>query len=114
MEASTSPEPDLLARCYLTSASPEGLTAVVDGKSEIRSWSSITAAAATIVEHVGSNIFVLAVEFDDGRTFVTGEVEPAWASIIEQIHFRVPGVEAFSTWGPGLIENPGVVNLFGQ
>lgn len=114
MEASAPPEPDLLARCYLTSASADGLIAVVNGTAEMRTWSSITSAAATIVEHGGSNIFVLAIAFDDGRTFVVGEIEPAWPSIVEHLHVQLPDVEPFSSWGPRLIESPGVVNLLGR
>ncbi|MDB5726720.1 MAG: hypothetical protein JWQ16_3474 [Novosphingobium sp.] len=114
MNASTSPETDLRARCYLTSASPAGLVAIVNGKPETRPWSSITSASATIVEHGGSNIFVLAMLFDDGRTFVVGEIEPAWASTIDQLHGQLPGVEPFASWGPRLIESPGVVNLYGD
>lgn len=114
MNASTSPEPDLLARCYLTSASPAGLTAIVNGETETRAWSSITSVGATIVEHCGANIFVLALSFDDLRTFVAGEIEPAWTPVIEQLHLQLPGVEPFALWGPRLIETPGVVNLFGD
>jgi hypothetical protein len=114
VNAYTAPEPDLLARCYLTSASPEGLMAIVNGETETRPWSSITSAGATIVEHGGSNIFVLALSFDDTRSFVVGEIEPAWTSIIEHLHGQLPGVEPFSSWGPRLIETPGVVSLFGD
>jgi hypothetical protein len=114
LNAHASPDPDLLARCYLTSASPDGLTAIVNGQSEQRPWSSITSASATIVEHGGVNIFVLALTFDDTRCFVVGEIEPAWTPIIEQIHVQLPGVEPFASWGPRLIETPGVVDLFGD
>lgn len=114
MEASTAPDPDLLARNYLASASSDGLAAVINGKPEMRTWSSITSADATLVEHGGSNIFVLALAFDDGRSFVVGEVEPAWPSIIEALHVQLPGVEPFSSWGPRLIDTPGVVSLYGE
>jgi hypothetical protein len=114
MNASTSQEPNLLARCYLASASPDGLIAVVDGKPEMRTWSSITSAGATIVEHGAANIFVLALSFDDTRSFVIGEIEPAWASIVQYLHVQLPGVEPFASWGPRLIENPGVVSLYGD
>jgi hypothetical protein len=114
MEATASPEPDLLVRCYLMSASPTGLVAVVNGETETRPWSSIMSVGATIVEHGAANIFVLALSFDDARSFVVGEIEPAWASIVEHLHVQLPNVEPFSSWGPRLIENPGVVDLFGQ
>jgi len=114
LNAHTSPEPDLLARCNLTSASSDGLIAIVNGKPETRPWSSITSAGATIVEHGGVNIFVLALSFDDLRTMVLGEIEPAWPSVIEQLHVQLPGVEPFAAWGPRLIEAPGVVDLFGE
>jgi hypothetical protein len=114
LNAHTSPEPDILARCYVASASPDGLIVVVNGKPEMRPWSSITSAGATIVEHNGSNIFVLALAFDDLRTLVIGEIEPAWTPVIEQLYVQLPGVEPFSSWGPRLIETPGVVNLFGD
>jgi hypothetical protein len=86
----------------------------VNGDTELRPWSSITSAGATIVEHNGSNIFVLALAFDDMRTMVVGETEPAWTPIIEQIHVQLPGVEPFSSRGPRLIETPGVVDLYGE
>ena len=113
LKAHTSPDPDLPDRCYLTSASEDGLVAIVNGKPETRPWSSITSVGATIVEH-GANIFVLALSFDDLQTFVVGEIEPAWASIIERLHIRLRGVEPFSSWGPRLIETPGVVDLYGD
>ncbi len=113
MNATTSTEADLLARCHLVSACATGLTVIIEGKSETRAWSSINSAGATIVEHGGTDIFVLALSFNDLRTFVVGELEPAWTPIIEQLHIHLPGVEPFASWAPRLIETPGVVNLFG-
>jgi hypothetical protein len=103
---------DLLSRNVITSASTDGFTLEVNGEEESRPWKSVTSAGATIVKHGEANIFVVAIVFDDVRTFVIGEIEAAWSSVVELLHTCLPGVEPFSSWGARLLESPGVVNLF--
>ncbi len=110
MQPST--DPDLLSRNVITSASPDGLVAIINGTTEVRAWDTVTAVSATIVEHGGAQILVAAIEFDDGRHFVVGEIEPGWTSIVEQLHLGLPGVEPFTSWAPRLIDRPGVVELY--
>lgn len=103
MQPST--DPDLRARNVITSASSEGLVAIINGTTELRRWNTVTAVGATIVEHTGAQILVLSIAFDDTRNFVVGEVEPGWTSIVEHLHVSLPGVEPFTSWAPKLIES---------
>lgn len=103
---------DLLSRNIIASVSIDGLTVLVNGKEAFRSWHNITAASATTVKHGDANIFVLAIVFDDLRTFVLAEIEAAWAQMVELLHTCLSGVEPFTSWGPNLLAEPGVAALF--
>lgn len=103
---------DLLSRNVITSVSPAGFGVQINGQNEFRPWDSVTSAGATIVDHGDAKIFVLALSFDDVRTFVLGEIEPAWPQLVELLHTCLPGVEPFTSWGPRLLAAPGVAALF--
>lgn len=103
---------DLLRRNIISAASRDGLTVEVNGQNQLRSWDSITSVGATIVSHGEAKIFVMAIALDDVRTFVVGEIEPAWPLLIALLHVCLPEVEPFSSWGPRLLAEPGVVDLF--
>lgn len=103
---------DLLSRNVISSASTDGVIVIVNGAEELRPWETVTAVSATTVEHGGARIFVLALAFDDVRAFVLGEVETAWPQMVEHLHVGLPGVEPFSSWGPKLLAEPGVLELF--
>ena len=103
---------DLLSRNIIASASVDGLTVMVNGREVFRPWHSITAASATTVTHGDARIFVLAIVFDDQRTFVLAEIEAAWAQMVELLHTCLPGVEPFPSWAPKLRAEPGVATLF--
>jgi hypothetical protein len=103
---------DLLSRNVVISASAVGISVEVNGRDEFRSWESITSAGATLVKHGDANIFVLAIGFDDERTFIIGEIETAWPQMVELLHTRLSGVEPFSSWGPRLLAKPGITALF--
>lgn len=105
-------EDDLLSRNAITAASVDDIAMLVNGREEVRPWERITSVGATIVRHGPGSIFVLAIVFDDVRTFVIGEIEPAWPQLVDLLHTRLPGVEAFTSWGPRLLKEPGVANLF--
>lgn len=103
---------DLLSAGTITSASSAGLAVMVNRQDAIRSWESITSVGAAIVHHGPARIFVLAIGFDDVRTFVISEFEPVWPQMVELLHVHLPGAEPFSSWAPKLIEKPGVVVLY--
>ncbi|MEG3147167.1 hypothetical protein U1839_21150 [Sphingomonas sp. RT2P30] len=103
---------DLLTRNVIASASADTIAVEVNGREEIRSWDSVTSAGATFVNHGEAKIFVIAIAFDDGRTFVVGEIDTGWPQVIEFLHVGLPGVEPFTSWGPRLLAEPGVVALF--
>jgi hypothetical protein len=111
-ESAVETDNDLLSRNVITSATADGIVVQVNGRDELRPWSSVTSAGATIVDHADAKIFVLAIGFDDVRTFVIGEIEAAWPQMVELLHTRLPSVEPFSSWGPKLLATPGVVDLF--
>lgn len=83
---------DLLARNVITSASADGIAVEVNGRDDLRPWDSVTSIGATIVNHGEAKIFVLAICFDDVRTFVVGEIEAAWPQMVEFLHTCLPGV----------------------
>jgi hypothetical protein len=103
---------DLLSRNVISAASTDGVVVIVNGAEHLRPWETVTAASATTVERGDARIFVLAIVFDDTRAFVVGEVEAAWSQVVEHFHVCLPGVEPFSTWGPKLLEEQGVLDLF--
>lgn len=91
-----------------------GLRVSVGERAELRSWSTIDNITVALVPSGDASIFVLAVGFHDGRVLVLGEVEPAWRKVAEPLHLYLPGVEPFAEWGPRLVQNPGVVMLYGS
>lgn len=103
---------DLLSHNFISSASADGLAVTINGTREFRPWDRVIAASATTVKHGPADIFVLAIVFDDVRTFVLGEIEAAWSQMVELLHACLPGVEPFTSWGPQLLTEPGVLNLF--
>jgi hypothetical protein len=111
-EAAVGNESELLSRNAITSASADGVSAEVNGEKSFRSWDCVTSVGATIVPQGDANIFVLAVVFDDMRTFVAGESEAVWPQMLDHLHASLPGIEPFSSWGPKLVAEPGAVALF--
>jgi hypothetical protein len=103
---------DFFDQGMIKSASKAGLNAVVSGRDEVRPWGSVTSVGATIVTHGPANIFVLAIAFDDMRTFVIGEVEQAWSQVIEHLDTCLPIMRPFASWAAQLLEHPGVVSLY--
>lgn len=103
---------NLLQRNPIVGASSVGIIVRVDGQDEIRGWDRVTSVTAAPVKHGDGSIFVLAVEFNDVRVFVIGEIEPGWAQLVEQLPIGLPGVEPFAKWGPKLLAAPDVVELF--
>jgi hypothetical protein len=103
---------ELLSRNVISAASTDGLVVIVNGAEQIRPWDTVTAASATTVERGDARIFVLAIVFDDVRTFVLAEIEAGWSQVVEYFHLCLPGVEPFSTWAPRLLAEQSVLDLF--
>ncbi len=99
-------------RNTLVDATADGIVAQIDGKETRVPWSAVEGIAAALVLDGQAPLFVLSAGLADGRSILLAEIEPGWTKVVASLHLYLPGVEPFTIWGPRLIAEPTVYELY--
>jgi hypothetical protein len=105
----------LTGRNLVTAASKAGLVLTVSGDERRAPWEAVDIVVAMVTVHGQGEMFVLALEIDEGeatRLFVVAEIDRIWPELTAMLPIGLPAIEPFERWGAALADKPGVVTLY--
>lgn len=107
--------PGLAARNVVKAVSQAGMVLAISGWDRSISWAAISCVIAGVAATGDGEMFVLALEVDDGdtsRLFTVAETERIWPELTAILPVGLPAVAPFEDWGAALANKPGVVTLY--
>lgn len=107
--------PSLAERNSVKAVSQAGLVLAISGRERAASWSTIGSVVAGVAASGDGEMFVLALDVDDGdasRLFTVAETERIWSELTTMLPIGLPTIAPFEQWGAALADKPGVVTLY--
>jgi hypothetical protein len=105
----------LADRNGVKAVSQAGLILAISGHERGVSWATIVSVVAGVAASGDGEMFVLALDVDDGdasKLFTVAETERIWPELTTMLPVGLPGIAPFEHWGAALADKPGVVTLY--
>ncbi len=105
----------LADRNGVTAVSQAGLILAISGCEREVPWSTIGSVVAGVAVSGDGEMFVLALEVDDGeasRLFTVAETERIWPELTTMLPVGLPTIAPFEHWGAALADQSGIVTLY--
>ena len=105
----------LADRNGVKAVSQAGLILAISGREREVPWSTIGSVVAGVAVRGDGEMFVLALDVDDGevgRLFTVAETERIWPELTTMLSVGLPAIAPFEHWGAALADKPGVVALY--
>ena len=107
--------PRVAACNAVKAASQAGLAHAISGHDRTASCSTIGSVVAGVAAIGDGEMFVLALDVDDGNTsrlITVAETERIWPELTTMLPVGLPAIAPFEHWGAALAQKPGVVTLY--
>ncbi|WP_277984586.1 hypothetical protein [Sphingomonas faeni] len=105
----------LADRNGVKAVSKAGLILAISGHERAASWSTIGSVVAGVAASGDGEMFVLALDVDDGdtsRLITVAETERIWPELTTMLSVGLPAIGPFEHWGAALADKPCVVTLY--
>jgi len=105
----------LANRNVVKAVSQAGLVLAILGCERAAPWATIGSVVAGVAAIGDGEMFVLALDVDDGNTsrlITVAETERIWPELTTMLPVGLPAIAPFEHWGAALAEKPGVVTLY--
>jgi hypothetical protein len=105
----------LADRNGVKAVSQAGLILAISGHGRAASWGTIGSVVAGVAAIGDGEMFVLALDVDDGNTktlITVAETERIWPELTTMLPVGLPAIAPFEHWGAALAQKPGVVTLY--
>ena len=105
----------LADRNGVKAVSQAGLILAISSHERAASWATIGSVVAGVAAIGDGEMFVLALDVDDGNTsrlFTVAETERIWPELTTMLPVGLPAIAPFEHWGAALADKPGVVTLY--
>ena len=105
----------LADRNGVKAVSQAGLILAISGHERAASWAMIGSVVAGVAASGDCEMFVLALDVDDGNTsrlITVAETERIWPELTMMLPVGLPAIAPFEHWGAALAQKSGVVTLY--
>ena len=105
----------LANRNVVKAVSQAGLVLAILGCERAAPWATIGSVVAGVAAIGDGEMFVLALDVDDGNTsrlITVAETERIWPELTTMLPVGLPAIAPFEHWGAALAQKPGVVTLY--